>query len=90
MLTVGGTFGAKLRVTLFFDKSTGLLSRSTFSYPTILGSMAQINDYSNYQKVGDLMIPMTIANHSPRGDAVQTYSSATVEKYDESIFNPSK
>ena len=92
MLVVTGTVnGEETRASYFFDKATGLLARSTFYYPTILGSMAQINDYSDYQSVGGFMIPMSIANHGPEGDSQFTFTKATPDStIDASMFNPPK
>ncbi len=83
--------GTKSRVSYFFDKETGLLARTTFFYPTILGSIEQINDYSNYRKVGGVQVPMKIVNHSAEGDSVQEFTSATAEpKGDATLFDPPK
>jgi hypothetical protein len=92
MLVVSGTVtGEKTRASFFFDKSSGLLVRATYFYPTILGSMAQVNDFSDYQKVGSLMVPMTIANRTPDGDTITKFTSATPDsKIDQSSFNPPK
>ena len=91
-LVVSGTITAtKSRASYFFDKETGLLSRTVFFYPTILGSIEQINEYANYQKVGGVMVPMKITNHSTEGDTVMEFSSATAEsKIDATVFDPHK
>jgi len=82
-VTVSGTVEAdKTRVTLYFDKKTNLLARSAFYYPTVLGTMAQINDYSDYRKVSGVLVPMTVANHTTEGDTVSKYKSA---KFDTTV-----
>lgn len=92
MNVVSGTIaGEKGRASYYFDAKTGLLARTMFSYPTILGSNVQINDYTNYKKVGGVQIPMVVANHTGDQDAVKVYSSAKASsKIDSAIFNPSK
>jgi len=75
---VMGATADKSRVTLFFDKATGLLSRVMFTYPTSLGNMAQINDFTNYKKVNGVQIPMKIASHSTENDAIFEFKSAKV------------
>jgi hypothetical protein len=86
---VTGSLPDKTRVSLFFDKTTSLLSRVSFYYPTILGSIAQINDYSDYKKVNGVFVPMTIANHSSQGEDVFHFRSANVDpKLDMTVFDP--
>ena len=75
---VMGTAADKSRVTLFFDKASGLLSRAMFSYPTSLGSMAQINDFTNYKKVNGIQIPTKIASHSTELSAIFEFKSVKV------------
>ena len=90
-LVVMGTAADKSRVSLFFDKTTGLLSRVMYSYPTILGSMAQINDFSNYKKVNGVEVPMKIASHSTQMDTTYEFKSAKFDsKTDVSGFEPPK
>ncbi len=92
MLVVGGAVaGDTTRLTLYFDKQTGLLSRTVFSYPTVLGNMPQINDYSDYRKVGGAERPMTIVNHTAEGDTTIHYRSVRVDpKISASTFDPPK
>ena len=86
---VTGSLPDKTRVSLFFDKTTSLLSRVSIYYPTILGSIAQINDYSDYKKVNGVFVPMTIANHSSQGEDVFHFRSAKVDtKLDQTVFDP--
>ncbi len=76
MLVVSGTLsGEKTRLTMFFDKKTGLLDRTSYSYPTVLGSIVQINDFSDYKKVNGVLLPMTITNHTSEGDTVTHFNS---------------
>ena len=90
-LVVNGTLEDKTRVTLFFDKTTNLLSRVAFYYPTILGSIAQINDYSDYRKVNGVQLPMTIAIHSAGGDALEQFRSVNANpKLEPTVFDPPK
>jgi hypothetical protein len=92
MVVVSGTVASdKTRVTLYFDKKTGLLARTQFGYPTILGTIVQTNDYADYRKVGGVQLPMTITNHTSEGDTVTKYTQAKVEpKVDASVFEPGK
>ncbi len=81
----------KTRVSLFFDKKTGLLSRATYFYTTIIGNIAQVNDYSNYQRVNGVQVPMKIEIHSAEKDQVLQYKSARViSKPDPGLFDPRK
>ena len=90
-LVVMGTMEDKTRLTLYFDKVSGLLSRVTYAYPSILGSTAQINDYSNYKKVNGVLLPMMLVNRTSWGDTVQEFKSAKVdEKIDATVFDPPK
>ncbi len=90
-VVVTGTGPDRTRVSLYFDKTTGLLSRSSFSYPTILGSMTQINDYTNYKKVNGVPLPMKIVNHASEGDTTIEYKSVKVDnKIDPISFDPPK
>ena len=89
MLVVNGTLADASRASLYFDKETGLLSRVTMSYPTVLGNIAQINDYSDYKKVKGVMLPMTIANHSSEGSDLFHYRSVKIEeKIAPTAFDP--
>jgi hypothetical protein len=74
-LVVTGTMADKTRVALFFDKSTSLLTRTAYTYPTILGNIAQINDYSDYRKVDGVMVPFTVASHDQEGDTIFQFRS---------------
>ncbi|MEZ0326338.1 MAG: photosynthetic reaction center cytochrome c subunit family protein [Fimbriimonas sp.] len=81
----------KVRASLFFDNKTGLLSRTAFYYTTILGTIAQINDYSNYKKVNGVMVPMKVAIHSAETDQVLAFTKSTVlPKIDPETFDPRK
>jgi hypothetical protein len=92
MVVLTGTLtGTTSRAAYYFDKQSGLLARTTFYYPTILGNIEQINDYSNYQKVGGVEIPMKIVNHTADGDSTQEFSAASVQSnVDASVFEPPK
>jgi hypothetical protein len=91
MLVITGTEEDKTRVTLYFDKKSGLLSRTMFSYPSILGNLAQTNDYSNYRKVGGVLLPTKIINHATDGDQVQEFHSVKVDNaIDATVFDPPK
>jgi photosynthetic reaction center cytochrome c subunit len=91
-LTVSGTIrGEKTRATYMFDKATGLLARTLFSYPTILGSIAQINDYDKYRSVKGIQLPTVVAIHSGDGDyEVQLKSIQFDPKTDAKNFDPPK
>ncbi|MHB8636153.1 MAG: photosynthetic reaction center cytochrome c subunit family protein [Fimbriimonadaceae bacterium] len=92
VLVISGTIADdRTRVTLYFDKATGLLTRTLFGYPTVLGTMVQSNDYADYRNVGGVKVPMTITNHASEGDTVTRYTSATVESnIAPSQFDPAK
>jgi hypothetical protein len=79
MLVVSGSTEDKTRVTLYFDKKTGLLSRTMYSYPSVLGSMAQTNDFTNYRNVEGVQLPMKVVNHSGEGDVTQEFRSVKVD-----------
>ena len=88
-LVVTGALQDKTRVSLFFDKATSLLTRVAIYYPTVLGSIAQINDYSDYKKVNGIEVPMTIESHSSQGDDVYHFRSAKFDdKIDVTVFDP--
>jgi hypothetical protein len=90
---VTGTLASdlKTRISYFFDKKTGLLSRSRFTYDTVLGTIAQVNNYGNYKKVDGVMVPMRIENHSADKDLILNFTSAKVEsKVDPSLFEMPK
>ena len=90
-LVVTGIDADRTRVSLFFDKQSGLLLRTSYSYPSILGNLTQINDFSNYRKVGGVLLPMTIVNHSTEGDTMQDFRSARVDgNIDPTVFDPPK
>jgi hypothetical protein len=75
MLVWSGTIeGSNVRTSVFFDKMTGLVARTAFFYPTILGSMAEINDFSDYRKVDGFELPTTIATHSGNEDSVKHFN----------------
>ncbi len=92
MLVVSGTIeGEKTRATFYFDKQTGLLTRTLFSYPSILGNIVQTNDYMNYRRIGGIEVPMDIVNHSTEGDDSMHFRSGHLEKKtDPAEFEPPK
>ena len=92
MLVVTGTVeGERTMLALYFDKQTGLLARTTWSYPTILGSVPQIDDYSDYRRAAGVELPMTIDSHSSWGDTLTHYRSAREDsKIDPAVFEPPK
>ncbi len=80
-LVVSGTIvGESTRASLFFDKETGLLSRSEFFYPSVLGTITQINDFADYRKVNGYQVPMKITNHAPEGETVVTVRKCTGQR----------
>lgn len=84
----GAIAGEKGRATFYFDKKTGLLARSVFTSPTILGSNVEINDYSDYRRVAGVELPMKVINHTGDRDATRLYSSAKADdKVDPAIFS---
>src|SRR6185437_7642304 len=90
MLVVSGMDGA-VRVGLYFDKKSGLLSRTSFSYPSILGNTTQINDYSDYRKVAGVLIPMTVNVHDSELAMVNRFKSAKGDAIvDASVFTAPK
>jgi len=92
LVVLSGTIAAdKTRVSLYFDKKSGLLARTLFGYPTVLGTIIQTNDYTDYRKVGGVQVPMTITNHTAEGDTVTSFKSAKLDsKIDPSAFEPPK
>ena len=92
VIVVSGVIASdKTRVSLFFDKKTGLLARTLYGYPTALGTIVQTNDYADYRKVEGVLIPMSITNHSAEGDMVTKYTSAKLESnVDPKMFDPAK
>jgi len=90
-VVVTGSEADRTRVSLFFDKGTGLLTRSSYSYPTVLGNMVQINDFANYRKVSGVQLPMKIVNHNTEGDTTIEFRGAKVDsKIDSTTFDPPK
>ncbi|AIE86571.1 photosynthetic reaction center cytochrome c subunit family protein [Fimbriimonas ginsengisoli] len=90
-LVVTGFQPDKTRISLYFDKQTGLLGRAAFYYPTILGTIVRINDYSDYRKVEGVPFPMTVKIHSPEGEIVQQFRSARLDpKVSATTFDPPK
>jgi len=87
----GTISGDSTRISLYFDKTSGLLVRTTYFYPTVLGNIAEITDYSDYSKVMGVELPMTIAVHSSEGDSTLHYKSAELNPtIDPSVFEPPK
>jgi hypothetical protein len=87
----GGLEGTpNARVTLFFDQKTNLLARAAFTYRTLYGPIAQVNEYRDYQKVGNAMFPMTVINHSADKDLVLTFKSVKPETLPASTFDAPK
>jgi hypothetical protein len=92
MLVLSGTMpDGKVRASIFFDKLTGLPARSTYYYPTILGNMAEINDYADYKKIAGFELPTTIENHSGEQDTVRHFTSIKLNPViDPAIFKAPK
>ena len=76
-----GAQGAKVAEDLYFDAGTGLLSRVVTYTTTILGSIPESTDYSDYRKVGDDMVPFMITMSGGK--------APVVIKLDKSEANPS-
>ncbi len=55
---------------LYFDASTGLLTRVVTYSMTILGSIPESADYSDYRKVGGAMVPFLITQSGGKAPAV--------------------
>jgi len=90
-VVVSGTLVDKSRAAYYFDKQTNLLSRVTFTSPTILGNMVQINDYAKYKKVGNFQVPMIMEIHSGEYDSIREFKSAKADaKADVKLFDPQK
>lgn len=79
MLVVSGMMADQTRVGLYFDKQTGLLTRSTFAYPSVLGSVSEVNDYSDYRKVNGVMLPMTVVSHDGLNDTTNRFRHVDVK-----------
>jgi hypothetical protein len=50
---------------LYFDKNTGLLTRSQTIYRTILGSVPETTDFSDYRRVNGLKLPFKTTRSMP-------------------------
>jgi hypothetical protein len=82
----GGLEGSESRASIFFDKLTGLPARITYTYPSILGRMAQINDFADYRKVEGVMVPMKVEHHSAEEDTTVHVNP----KINPTMFDPAK
>ncbi len=89
--TISGALADKTRVTLFFNTKNGLLDRTMFAYPSILGSIAQVNDYADYRKINGVMLPTKVINHAAEGDTTVTFRSIkVVAELPATAFDPPK
>lgn len=72
-----GAQGAKVSEDLYFDASTGLLTRIVTYSATILGSMPEFADYGDYRKVGDTMVPFQITQSGGKDPVVVKIEKST-------------
>lgn len=83
--------GAGPRTSFFADKKDGRLIRVSFSYPTILGNITEINDFAGFRRVGGAQVPTTVTIHSGEGDELRRFSSVKEDpKIDPASFEPPK
>jgi hypothetical protein len=75
-----GAQNSKLSEDLYFDASSGLLTRIVSYTTTILGSIPESADYGDYRKVGEAMIPFLVTMSGGKEPAVI--------KIDKSTANP--
>lgn len=71
----GTVTGTKMRASLFVDKKDGRLLQSTFSHPTVLGTLAEINRYDKYRRVGGAQVPSVVVLHTGDGDETRRFTS---------------
>lgn len=80
-------------MTYYFDTQSGLIVRMTRATHTLLGDWVQQTDFSDYQRVEGILVPMRInfdAANQPRSR--QTFALSEVKfsaQFDESEFKPS-
>jgi len=89
-LVVSGTLPTKTRVSFYFDKASGLMTRVSYSYPTILGNIIQNTDFADYRKVDGVSVPMTVTVHEADGDQLMQFRSARFEAVAPVTFDPPK
>jgi hypothetical protein len=63
-----------LRVRLFFDATTGLLSRMTVREPTPAGDLADQTDYEDYRAVDGVKLPFLVKMNKGGEAATTTYA----------------
>ena len=74
---VQGDPSAPMRIRLYFDGSSGLLSRVWYGTQTVVGIVPSTEDYSNYKDVDGVKMPFTIVDTS--GDGVRTITLTEVK-----------
>lgn len=72
-----GAQNAKVSEDLYFDAKSGLLTRVMTYTTTILGSIPELTDYSDYRKVGDAMVPFSIVQSGGKDPVVIKIDKAT-------------
>ena len=61
---------------LYFDPQTGLLDRVAYYTKTILGDLPEVYVYSDYRKVGGVLVPFKIVHQTVSGLSTQQFTSA--------------
>jgi photosynthetic reaction center cytochrome c subunit len=87
VVLAGTMVGSTTRASLFVDKKSGRLLRASYAYPTVLGTLAENTEFTNYKKVGAAVVPMTITLHTGDFDETRAFSSAKEDaRIDPRIF----
>lgn len=87
-LVVRGKMGG-VNAKMYFDAATAELRRVAYFDKTILGSLTDIYEYSDYKKVDGVSVPMTVVHHeSATLKQVMKFTSAEVVVGQEALFSP--
>jgi hypothetical protein len=80
-----------LRVRLWLDAQTGLLSRITIRQPTPAGDLPQQLDYEDYRAVDGVKLPFVVKGNKGGETWTDTYTEIKHnQKIDETQFAPPK
>ena len=63
---------------LYFDRQTGLLLRQNSGEPTLLGTIPNQVDYSDYRDVEGVKVPFTVVSRSPRDETTERITDVKV------------
>lgn len=89
---VGGNVPAfHEREVLYFDPETGLLDRAAYFTTTILGDLPEVYLFSDYRKVGGVMIPFKVTQQGASGSSVTQFTTSEANaKLSDDLFNVPK